>query len=146
MGHTNPTDEELRTLLAGAGTIVLVGATSRAGRPAHEVMKFLLDRGFHVVPVTPKETEVLGQRAYPSLAAVPEPVDMVDVFRRAEHTPAIADEAVAIGAKTLWLQLGISSEEAAARAEAGGLTVVMDRCIAQATRRFGIDRSAAGAS
>ena len=89
---------------------------------------------------------MLGQRAYPSLAAVPEPVDMVDVFRRAEHTPAIADEAVAIGAKTLWLQLGISSEEAAARAEAGGLTVVMDRCIAQATRRFGIDRSAAGAS
>lgn len=145
MGHTNPPDDELRALLAGAGTIALVGATSKPDRPAYEVMQFLLERGFHVVPVTPKETEVLGQRAYPSLAAVPGPVDIVDVFRRAEHAPAIADEAAAIGANTLWLQLGISSEEAAERARAAGMTVVMNRCIAQTTQRFGIDRRATGA-
>ena len=103
-------------------------------------MKFLLGRGFHVIPVSPNETEVLGQRAYPSLAAVPEPIDIVDVFRRAEHTPGIADEAVKAGAKVLWLQQGISNEDAAARASAGGLTVVMDRCIAETTGALGIRR------
>ena len=84
---------------------------------------------YRVIPVNPKETEVLGERSYASLLDVPERIDIVDVFRRAEDAPAIADEAVTIGAKALWLQTGISSDEAAARAAAGGLTVVMDACI-----------------
>ncbi len=144
MPHSNPTDEALRELLSSARTIALVGASSDPRRPAHGVMKFLLRRGFHVVPVAPGEAEVLGQRAYASLAEIPEPVDIVDVFRRADKTPDIADEAVAIGAKVFWLQLGIVSEEAARRATAGGLVVVMDRCIAVTSRELGIEKTIAG--
>lgn len=140
MAHANPAEGELRELLERAGTIAMVGASSSPDRPSHGVMKYLLESGFHVVPVSPSETEVLGQKAYPSLAEVPEPVDIVDVFRRAEHTPGVADEAAAIGARTLWLQQGISSEEAARRAEAAGLTVVMDRCIAKTARALGVRR------
>ena len=89
----------------------------------------LLQLGYHVVPVNPNETEVLGQKAYASLSDITEPIDIVDVFRRTEHTPAIADEAARVHAKALWLQQGIWNEDAAARATAGGLTVVMDACI-----------------
>lgn len=140
MPHVNPADGELRELLEGAGTIAMVGASSAPDRPSHGVMKYLLDQGFRVVPVSPTETEVLGQQAYPSLSAVPGPVDIVNVFRRAEHAPGIADEAAAIGARTLWLQQGISSDEAAKRAEKAGLTVVMDRCIAKTTQALGVRR------
>lgn len=143
MSHQNPTDAGLRELLTSSRTIAMVGASSNPARPSFGVMKFLLRRGFHVIPVSPNEVEVQGQRAYASLEEIPEPVDIVDVFRRAEATPPIADSAVAIGAKALWLQLGIASEEAAERAEAGGLTVVMDRCIAETTRKFGLDKTAA---
>ena len=140
MPHVNPGDDELRALLEGAGTIAMVGASSSPERPSHGVMRYLLDSGFEVVPVSPNETEVLGRKAYPSLASVPGPVDIVDVFRRAEHAPGIADEAAAIGAKTLWLQQVISSKEAAERAHAAGLTVVMDRCIAKTARALGVGR------
>ena len=146
MAEADPTDDVLRRLLEQAGTIAMVGASSDPTRPSHGVMKFLLDRGFRVVPVSPNETEVLGQTAYASLADVPEAVDIVDVFRRAEHAPGIADEAIAAGAKTLWLQLGIASDEAAARARAAGLTVVMDRCIAQTVQRLDIRRRPGGRS
>jgi predicted CoA-binding protein len=92
-------------------------------------MKKLLSAGYHVIPVNPRETEVLGQKAYPSLRDIPDKVDIVDVFRRAEDTPPIADDAVSIGAKAIWLQSGISNDETARRAEAGGLLAVMDACI-----------------
>jgi predicted CoA-binding protein len=101
-------------------------------------MKQLLEAGYHVIPVHPKETEILGQRAFPSLSAIEEKVDIVDVFRKAEDTPPIADEAKTIGAKVLWLQLGISSDEAATRAIAGGLTVVMNTCIGATHERLGM--------
>jgi predicted CoA-binding protein len=143
MPHQNPTDAELRELLIASRTVAMVGASSNPARPSSGVMRFLLRRGFHVIPVSPNEVEVQGQRAYASLEEIPEQVDIVDVFRRADATPPIADSAVAIGAKALWLQLGIASEEAARRAKDGGLTVVMDRCIAETTREFGIDKSAA---
>ena len=143
MAHSNPTDAALRELLSSARTIALVGASSDPRRPAHGVMIFLLRCGFHVIPVSPGETEVLGQKAYASLAEIPEPVHIVDVFRRADATPDIADEAVAIGAKAFWLQLGIASEEAARRAAAGGLVVVMDRCIAVTARELGIEKTVA---
>jgi predicted CoA-binding protein len=92
-------------------------------------MQKLQREGYRVIPVNPHETEILGERSYPSLKDVPGRIDIVDVFRRSEDTPAIAAEATAVGAKALWLQTGIVNEDAAARAEAGGLTVVMDACI-----------------
>jgi predicted CoA-binding protein len=127
--HTNPPDDDLRALLTSANTIAMVGASSDPEKASHGIMRKLLKAGYRVIPVNPKETEVLGQRAYPSLDDVSEPVDIVDVFRRAEDTPAIAEQAVRIGAHALWLQSGIRSEEAASRAAAGGLIVVMDACI-----------------
>jgi predicted CoA-binding protein len=129
MPHVNPPDEALRTILSDASTIAVVGASSNPERASYGIMQRLQQSGYKVIPVNPREQEVLGEPAFASLADIPVPVDIVDVFRRAEDTPPIADEAVAIGAKVLWLQSGISSEEAARRATAGGLTVVMDRCI-----------------
>ena len=132
MAHRNPSDPEIAQLLTNASTIAVVGASSNPDRSSYGIMRRLQQVGYRVIPVNPHETEVLGERAYPSLVDVPDHVDIVDVFRRAEETPPIADEAVKIGAKALWLQSGISSEDAAARAEAGGLAVVMDACIGTA--------------
>jgi predicted CoA-binding protein len=129
MAHQNPTPAELKGLLESAGTIAIVGASSNPEKASHGIMQKLLSVGYRVIPVNPRESEVLGQRAYASLEEIEEKVDIVDVFRRAEDTPAIAEEAARIGAKVLWLQSGISSEEAAQKAKAGGLTVVMDLCI-----------------
>jgi uncharacterized protein len=127
--HSNPSDTELKQLMEHATTIAVVGASSNPDRSSYGIMRKLQNVGYHVIPVNPRETEVLGERAYGSLSEIPVPVDIVDVFRRSEHTPSIADEAVKIGAKVLWLQSGIESEEAARRAKAGGLTVVMDACL-----------------
>src|SRR5437868_10741065 len=118
MTHINPTDEELRDILSTSRTIAMVGASSSHDRPSIGVMKVLLAAGFEVIPVTPREPTVLGRKTYPSLADMPEHADIVNVFRRGEETPAIADEAARIGAKVLWLQLGIVNEDAAARARA----------------------------
>ena len=107
----------------------MVGASSNPDKDSHGIMQKLQSVGYRVIPVNPKESEILGEQAYASLIDIPERVDIVDVFRRPEDTPAIADDAVTIGAKALWLQTGIVNEDAAARAEAGGLIVVMDQCI-----------------
>jgi hypothetical protein len=136
--HQNPSDDELRALLVSATTVAVVGASSNPERPSHGIMKRLLDAGYHVIPVNPKETTVLGQPAVASLADIEERVDIVDVFRRSEDTPAIADEAIALGARALWLQQGVSNEDAAARAKAAGVTVVMDKCIGATHRALGI--------
>lgn len=130
------TDTDLRHLLENTRTIAMVGASSNPAKASHEIMKGLLAAGFTVIPVNPSETEVLGQRAYASLDAIPDPVDIVNVFRRPEQTPEIADAAVAMGARTLWLQTGIVSDEAERRASAGGLAVVMDRCIGGTAARL----------
>ena len=129
MAHRNPTTDEIRTLLTNAKTIAMIGASSNPDRPSYGIMQKLQRAGYRVIPVNPREKEVLGETAYPSLVDIHEPVDIVDVFRRSEDTPPIADEAVKIGAKALWLQSGISNDDAAARAKAGGLTVIMDACI-----------------
>ena len=115
--------------MTDARTIAIVGASSNPDRSSHGIMRKLLSVGYQVIPVNPRETEVMGQRAYPSLVDIPVPVDIVDVFRRAEDTPPIAEEAVSIGAKVLWLQSGITNEATATVAVAGGLTVVMDACL-----------------
>jgi predicted CoA-binding protein len=129
MSHSNPSDQELRELLTNATTIAIVGASSNPDKASYGIMQKLQKAGYKVIPVNPRETEILGERSYPSLVDVPEPIDIVDVFRRAQDAPAIADDAVRIGAKALWLQTDIVSEDAATRAKAGGLAVVMDMCI-----------------
>jgi predicted CoA-binding protein len=140
MSFSNPSREELRTLLLETKTIAMVGASSNPERPSHGVLRKLLSVGYRVIPVNPNETEVLGQRAYPSLEAIPEKVDLVDVFRRSEATPPIAEQAVKIGARALWLQQGVVNDEAAAIARSGGLMVVMDQCVAVAHSVLGIPR------
>ncbi len=129
MAHRNPSDPDIRQLLSSASTIAIVGASSNPDRSSYGIMWKLLKVGYRVIPVNPNETEVLGQKAYSSLSDIPVPIDIVDVFRRAEFTPPIADEAVKVHARALWLQQGVTNEDAAARAEAGGLAVVMDACI-----------------
>jgi predicted CoA-binding protein/uncharacterized protein YbjT (DUF2867 family) len=127
--HVNPSPETMIKLVTEARTIAMVGASSNFEKASNRIMKSLLDAGFRVIPVNPNETEVNGQRAYPTLDDVPEDIDIVDVFRRSEEAPRIAEEAIARRAKVLWLQPGVTSEEAARRAEAAGLAVVTDKCI-----------------
>ena len=131
----------LRHILETSQNIAMVGASSNPSKPSQDIMKGLLAAGFTVIPVNPTETEVLGRPAYPSLEDIPDRVDIVNVFRRAEQTPEIADAAVKIGARVLWLQTGIVSEEAAQRARAGGLEVVMDECIGGTTARLRIRKT-----
>lgn len=125
-------------LLSGVRRIALVGASPRPDRPSHRVLVALVARGYEVVPVTPVADEVAGLATVPELAAIDGPVDLVDVFRRAEDAPAVAREAAAIGAPALWLQLGIRSDEARAIAEATGMAYVEDACVAVEVARLGL--------
>jgi predicted CoA-binding protein len=129
---------ELRSLLGEARVIAVVGISSTEWRPSHEVASYLQDHGYRIVPINPNETEVLGERAYPTLLDIPEGVrvDVVDVFRRPEHTPDVARDAVKVGARVLWLQEGIVNEEAARIAQEGGLVVIMGVCIKKVRQRL----------
>ncbi len=115
-------------ILREAKTIAVVGLSSKKGRPSYGVAYYLQRAGYRIIPVNPAETEVLGERAYPDLDSVPVPVDIVDIFRRPEFVPEIVEAAIRIGAKTVWMQEGVVHYEAAERARAAGLDVVMDRC------------------
>lgn len=117
-------------LLGATSTIAVVGISDKPERPSHEVARYLMEAGYRVVPVNPVIDTVLGERCYPSLTAIPGDlaVDLVDVFRASEHVGPIVDEAIAIGAKGVWMQEGVVNESAAERARAAGLAVVMDRC------------------
>jgi uncharacterized protein len=128
--HQNPLSEEIYKILKEARTIAMVGASGNSERPSHAVMKAMQHAGYKVIPVNPNEETILGEKVYASLSDIPDKVDIVDVFRRPEHAPHIAQEAVKIGAKIFWLQLGIINEEAARIAKEGGLNVIMDKCIA----------------
>jgi predicted CoA-binding protein len=119
----------IRRALLGGRTVAIVGLSPNPLRASYFVGYYLKRHGYRIVPVNPKESEILGETCYPSLSAIPFPVDVVDVFRRPEAVPAIAEEAVKIGAKMLWLQFEVISPEGAAIAQAGGLDVVMDRCM-----------------
>ena len=117
-------------------TIAVVGLSSDPSRVSHGVAKYMRDAGYRIVPVNPTEDEVLGETSYATVASAPQAVEIVDVFRRAEFVPEIVDDAIAAGAKVVWLQEGIVHEEAAAKARAAGLEVVMDRCIRSAHQRL----------
>jgi predicted CoA-binding protein len=119
----------LRRILLRSRTLAVVGLSAQWHRPSHFAAKYMRDHGYRIFPVNPRYDEVLGQRCYPDLRSVPEPIDIVDCFRKSEEIPAIADAAIAIGAKVLWMQLGIVNDEAAQRASAAGLDVVMNRCV-----------------
>jgi predicted CoA-binding protein len=130
MNHDSYSDAYIADILLHARTIAMVGASGKAERPSAFAMKYLLAKGFHVVPVNPGQAgdTMQGQRVYASLAEIPEPVDIVDIFRASEAALGVAREAIAIGAKVVWLQLGVRNDEAAREAEAAGLKVVMNRC------------------
>lgn len=128
-GSTLKAEELIAEVLKDARTIAVVGLSSNPARDSFRVASYLKAAGYRIIPVNPNEASVLGEKAYARLEDIPEPVDIVDVFRKAEDVPPAAEGAIAIGAKVLWLQLGIVNEAAAAKARAAGLTVVQDACI-----------------
>jgi predicted CoA-binding protein len=123
-------------LLRSCRTIAVVGLSSKRFRPSYGVADYMQRNGYHIIPVNPFETEVLGEKSYPDLRSVPEPVEIVDIFRRSEFVPEIVEEAIRIGARAIWMQEGVIHEDAAERARAAGLTVVADRCILKEHRRM----------
>jgi predicted CoA-binding protein len=130
--------EQLARIFANTTTIAVVGASGDPAKPAHQIPRYLQRQGYRIIPVNPRGGELFGEPVARSLAEVDGPVDVVDVFRPSEETPEIAREAAEIGAKVLWLQLGIESEEARKIAESAGLTVVMNRCMGEAHRQLGL--------
>lgn len=136
--HSRPPIAELRRIYAETKTIAVVGASPDPAKKAHSVPAYLQSNGYRIVPVNPRHEEILGEAAYPTLLQVPDPVDVVDVFRPAAEATMVAESAVAIGAKVLWLQEGIVSEEAAAIATAAGMAVVMDTCMGLMHAKLGL--------
>ncbi|UIJ45322.1 CoA-binding protein [Sphingomonas cannabina] len=133
-------DEDIKALLEGARVIALVGASDRPDRPSYGVMKRLQDHGYRVIPINPQITgeHIHGEFVFRELAQIGEPIDIVDIFRRPQAAGEAVDEAIQVGAKAVWMQLGVINHEAAARAEAAGLKVVMDRCPAIEIPRLGV--------
>lgn len=123
-------DDEIRSVLAAAKTIAVVGASPKPWRDSGSIAQFLAGKKYTVYPVNPKYKEVLGMICYPDLKSLPGKIDIVDIFRNSNEVAPIVDEAIAVGARCIWMQLGVVNEQAAAKAEAAGLTVIMDRCIA----------------
>jgi predicted CoA-binding protein len=123
-------------LLRSARTIAVVGLSGKRKRPSYGVSEYMQRAGYRIIPVNPQETEVLGERAYPSLEAIPEHIDIVDVFRRSEFVPEIVEAAIRVGAGAVWMQEGVADEAAAEKARAAGLAVVMDRCILKEHRKM----------
>jgi uncharacterized protein len=131
-GHDHYSDEHVRAVLKSVRTIAMVGASDNPARPSYLVLKYLIERGYRVIPVNPGKagSAFLGQSVYARLADIPEPIDMVDIFRASEAAGGVVDEALALSPrpKVIWMQLTVRNDEAAARAEAAGLTVIMNRC------------------
>ena len=140
-------DEDIAELLTNARTIAVVGASDRPSRPSYGVMRFLQDQGYRVLPVNPQITgeHVLGEFVWRELSQIGLPIDIVDIFRRPEAAGDVVDQAIFVGAKAVWMQIGVINQEAAARAEEAGLQVVMDRCPAIEIRRLGLPKIAAEA-
>lgn len=133
-------DALLAEIFREARTIAVVGLSHKKFRPSYGVSEYMQSAGFRIIPVNPLESEVLGEKCYASLSDIPEKVDIVNIFRRSEFVPDVVDEAIKIGARWIWMQEGVIHEEAAAKARAAGLGVVMDRCILKDHRRLGRER------
>jgi predicted CoA-binding protein len=129
-------DKEMKEILLSAKTIASVGLSSNQEKESYWIVSYLQEQGYRIIPVNPTATEILGEKAYPDLSSIPEKVDVVQVFRKPEDVPAVVDEAIKIGAKVVWMQEGISHQEAAQRARAAGLQVVMDACMRATHRRL----------
>jgi predicted CoA-binding protein len=127
-------------ILGSARTIAVVGLSGKRFRPSYGVAEYMQRAGYRIIPVNPLEREVLGETSYPDLDAVPDAIDIVDIFRRSEHVPEIVEAAIRKGAKVIWMQEGVVHEEAARRAREAGLEVVMDRCILKDHRRLALAR------
>ena len=140
MDHESYPDDYLRDILGNVRTIAVVGASPRRERPSHRVMAYLQRCGYRTIPVNPNAADgtINGEKVYASLAEVPEAIDMVDVFRRTEAAGGVVEDAIAVGAKAVWMQLGVRDDNAAARAEAAGLEIVMNRCPAIEIPRLGL--------
>lgn len=134
------TDARVREILENSTTIAVVGASTSEKKAANRIPRWLLNAGFTVIPVNPSADEILGQKVYKSLADIPVPVDIVDVFRPSEEAAGVAEQAAAIGAKTLWLQLGITSEEAESIAKKAGMNYVEDNCLGVTVNELGITK------
>jgi len=130
-------DALIDRILAEARTVAVVGISDKPDRPSHVVARYLKERGYRIIPVNPALKDVLGEKAYPSLSEVPEPVDLVDVFRKSADVPPIAEEAVRSGARFFWMQEGVVNEEARERLEGAGIPVVMDRCVKKELEKRG---------
>jgi predicted CoA-binding protein len=123
-------------ILNSSRTIAIVGLSSKPDQPSYRVASYLKEQGYKMIPVNPAEQEILGERCYPDLASIPEPVDVVDIFRRSEKVPPIVEEAIRIGANAVWMHEGVINEDAAARARKAGLMVVMDKCMRKEHQRL----------
>ena len=128
--------DKVRRILKGSRTIAVVGLSAQWHRPSYFAAKYMQEHGYRVIPVNPTYPEILGEKSYQRLADIPEPVDVVDCFRKSSEIPALAEEAIAIGAKVLWMQLGVENAAARARAEAAGLEVIENRCVKIEHGRF----------
>ena len=130
-------EQRIEAILSGSKTVAVVGISDKPDRPSHGVAKYLQERGYRVIPVNPLLTEVLGEKAYKSLAEIPGRVDLVDVFRKSAEVPEIAEEAVRIGARFFWMQEGVVSDRACEILDAAGIPWVMDRCVKKELARRG---------
>jgi predicted CoA-binding protein len=129
-------DKEMKEILLSAKTIASVGLSSNQEKESYWIASYLKEQGYRIIPVNPTATEILGEKAYPDLSSVPEQVDVVQVFRKPEDVPPVVDEAIKIGTKVIWMQEGISHEEAAKKAQAAGVQVIMDACMRATHRRL----------
>jgi len=125
----NPPEDELRVLLKGCRTVAVVGLSDRPERKSHSVAAYLKEKGYRIIPVNPGKTEIMGEKCYPDLFAIPEPVDVVDIFRDVEAIPGIVEEAIAIKAGVIWMQLGLAHNESARKARSAGICVVQNLCL-----------------
>lgn len=129
-------DKEMKDILLSTKTIASVGLSSNTEKESYWIVSYLKEQGYHIIPVNPTATEILGEKAYPDLESVPEKIDVVQIFRRSEDVPPIVDDAIKVGAKVVWMQEGIVNEEAAQKAREAGLQVVMDACMRATHRRL----------
>lgn len=129
-------DQMMKNILLSTKTIASVGLSSNPGKESYGIVQYLKSQGYRIIPVNPTADEILGEKSYPDLESVPEPIDVVQVFRRPEDVPPVVDSAIKVGAKTVWMQEGIVNEEAAQKAREAGLQVVMDACMRATHRRL----------